>query len=177
MEVVVPALAASRIGLFRLGTAPLAVVSLCVVAWLVSSVRADEQPAAEKPPEFTAEQTAAGIELFQKHVRVALAHKCVHCHGRDSTEGEFNLTTREGLLRGGSSGPAVTLGNGKASHLYKLAARLEEPYMPDEGENLTADELAHLERWIDLGAPYDKPLLEPDADKSPWTERTVAPDA
>ncbi|MEX2186632.1 MAG: PSD1 and planctomycete cytochrome C domain-containing protein [Pirellulales bacterium] len=133
----------------------------------VKDVKADQ-------PSFTAEQTAEGMELFQKHVRLVLAHKCVTCHGGDSTEGEFNITTHEGLLRGSDSGAAVKLGSGKESHLYKLAARLEEPYMPDEGENLTAEELAHLARWIDLGAPYDKPLVESDADDTPWTERKVA---
>jgi hypothetical protein len=131
----------------------------------------------EKMTTFSAEQTAAGIEVFQKHVRLALAHKCVHCHGGDSSEGEFNLTTREGLLKGGSAGEAVKLGGGKESLMYKLAARLEEPYMPEEGESLTAEELAHLAKWIDLGAPYDKPLTEPEADKSPWTERKVAENA
>jgi hypothetical protein len=131
----------------------------------------------EKMLTFSSEQTAAGVEIFQKHVRLALAHKCVHCHGGDSSEGEFNLTTREGLLKGGSAGAAVKLGGGKESLMYKLAARLEEPYMPDEGESLTAEELEHLAKWIDLGAPYDKPLVEADNDKLPWTERKVAADA
>lgn len=134
-------------------------------------------PAKGDPPKFTADETAEGTELFRKHVRLVLAHKCVTCHGGDSTEGEFDITTREGLLRGSESGAAVKLGSGKDSHMFKLAARQEEPYMPDEGENLSAEELAHLARWIDLGAPYDKPLVEPDADKTPWTERKVAEDA
>ncbi len=125
-------------------------------------------------PSFTAEQTAEATELFQKHVRLVLAHKCVSCHGVDSTEGEFDITTRDGLLRGSYNGAAITLGSGKESRMYKLAARLEEPYMPDEGENLTPEELARLARWIDLGAPYDKSLVDSDADKVPWTERTIA---
>jgi hypothetical protein len=134
----------------------------------------DARAAAAEQPSFSAEQTAEATELFQKHVRLVLAHKCVTCHGGDSTEGEFDITTRESLLRGSYNGAAVKLGNGKDSRMYKLAARLEEPYMPDEGENLTADELAHLARWIDLGAPYDKPLVEADDDKTPWTERRIA---
>jgi hypothetical protein len=32
--------------------------------------------------------------------------------------------------------------------------------MPPTGTPLNRDQLAHLQRWIDLGAPYDKPLLE-----------------
>jgi hypothetical protein len=115
-----------------------------------------------------------GLDVFTKHVRLILAHKCVRCHGGDATEAEFNLVTRDGLLKGGAGGRAIVPGDAKSSRLYKLVARQEEPYMPDEGEKLTAQELGHLARWIDLGAPYDKPLIDANAAVDDWRMRKVS---
>ena len=125
----------------------------------------------------TAAGGGEGLDVFSKHVRLILAHKCVRCHGGDATESEFNLVTREGLLKGGAGGRAIVLGDAKNSRLYKLAARQEEPYMPEEGEKLTEQELGHLARWIELGAPYDKPLVDPDAAVDDWRMRKVSAEA
>src|SRR5439155_16239909 len=93
-------------------------------------------------------------------VRPLLLERCVKCHGGDKTKGEFDLTTRGGLLHGGSSGPAIIAGKAKDSRLYKLITHLEDPPMPAQGPKLQDDQIAHLARWIDLGAPYDRPLLD-----------------
>src|SRR5262249_57398929 len=37
--------------------------------------------------------------------------------------------------------------------------------------------VAQVMTWIDLGAPYDAPLVASKAKKTPWTERVVAADA
>ena len=104
---------------------------------------------------------AESRDLFGKSVRGILADNCLKCHGGDKTRAEFSLATRETLLKGGENGLAVVIGKGKSSRLYRLAARLEEPHMPPKGnEPLTAPQLADLERWIDLGAAYDKPLID-----------------
>src|SRR5262249_10700534 len=66
-------------------------------------------------------------------------------------------------LRGGDGGPAVVPGKARASRLYRAAAHLDEPHMPprdEKGGPLNGDQLALLARWIDLGAPYDRPLLD-----------------
>ena len=117
-----------------------------------------------------------GLEVFATHLRPLLAHRCGSCHGAGSVEGEFDLSTRESLLAGGASGVAVVPGKAAESRMYRLAARLEEPHMPEEGDSLTAEELGWLAEWIDRGAPYDKPLIDQN-DRGPWTERTIAPEA
>ena len=109
-------------------------------------------------------------------VRELLAHRCGSCHGAGAVEGGLDLATRETLLAGGSRGPAVVPGNAGASLLYRLAARLEEPHMPAEGDPLTAEELAAVAAWIDAGAGYDRPLLAP-ADATPWTDRVIPDEA
>lgn len=117
-----------------------------------------------------------GLEVFTNHLRPLLAHRCGSCHGAGTVESDFDISTREKLLAGGASGPAIVPGKASESLMYRLAARLEEPHMPEEGDALTEVELGWLAEWINRGAPYDKPLID-DADRGPWTERKIAPEA
>src|SRR6266446_370814 len=56
---------------------------------------------------------------FTRDVQPILAGNCVRCHGGSEAQGKLRLDTREGLLRGGASGPVVLPGNGKGSPLYQ----------------------------------------------------------
>ncbi len=132
------------------------VVLGAATAWPVSAA----QPTKPAVPADHAEQMARGLELFIKHVRPLLLERCVKCHGGDKTKGDFDLTTRAALLRGGNSGPAVVAGKAQASRLYKLVTQQEDPPMPAQGPKLTNDQLAYVARWINLGAPYDRPLVD-----------------
>jgi hypothetical protein len=114
----------------------------------------------EPLPADHAEQMARGREVFTKHVRQLLLDRCVKCHGGEKTRSGLDLTTREGLLKGGDSGPVVVPHKAKDSRLYQLVSHLEEPYMPPNSDKLPDAQLSHITSWIDLGAPYDKPLLD-----------------
>jgi hypothetical protein len=105
---------------------------------------------------------AAGRELFDRSVRTILLESCFKCHGGGpKVRGGLDLANRPLLLKGGDNGPAVVPGKHSASRLYRLAARLDEPFMPPKGhEALSKRHLADLARWIDLGAPYGQPLAE-----------------
>lgn len=116
------------------------------------------------------------LEIFSTKLRVLLAHRCAGCHGAGTVEGDFDMSTRESLLAGGGSGPAIVPGKATESLMYRLAARLEEPHMPEEGDALTEEELRWLAEWINRGAPFDKPLVE-YSDRGQWTERVVKPEA
>jgi hypothetical protein len=120
-------------------------------------------PIAESPSVSAdhSRQMAAGRELFTGKVRGILGERCFKCHGGGKTRGGLNMITRESLLKGGDSGAVFVPGNGKQSRLYRMAAHLADPAMPPAGnKKLDRTELAALLRWIDLGAPYDKPLSE-----------------
>jgi cytochrome c553 len=122
-------------------------------------------------PADHAEQMAASIELFKGHVRDVLVQQCVHCHGGKETHGEFDLTTREGLLKGGELGPAVVVGKPDDSLLMKLVRHAGDPHMPQEAEKLPDESLAQLAAWIAAGAAYDKPLVDTAAE---MTAKTVS---
>jgi hypothetical protein len=64
----------------------------------------------------------------------------------------INWRTRDGMLRGGSRGPALVPGDAEASRLYRYVAGLEKPSMPP-GDSLAGGEVAALKAWIAAGAP------------------------
>src|SRR3954468_15465852 len=96
-------------------------------------------------------------------VKQILVDNCVKCHGGEKTKGEFDLTSREGLLHPGSEGANVVPGKAGESRLMKLVRHLDEPHMPQKGEKLTDAQIAKIAAWIDAGAPYDAPLIAKEA--------------
>ena len=94
---------------------------------------------------------AQSSEYFESRVRPVLAANCYDCHGGAKTSG-LDLRTRDGMLRGGSRGPALVPGDAEASRLYRYVAGLEKPSMPP-GDPLSGGEVAALKAWIAEGAP------------------------
>src|SRR5687768_17823729 len=81
---------------------------------------ADEVP--EKiavAPEHAANM-AAGLKLFRDEVKGVLVKRCFDCHGGEAKESEFDLSTRETLLKGGLEGKAIVAGKAKESRLVQL---------------------------------------------------------
>ena len=110
---------------------------------------------ADREPVNHVEQVRAGTALFQKSVRAVLVKECLHCHGGKQTKGDFDLTTREKLLESGMVEKTAA-----TSRLVSLIRQSEEPHMPFKGDKLSADQIAAIEKWIDLGAHYDRPLVD-----------------
>src|SRR5262245_36950633 len=128
------------------------------------------------PPEFDPAHAAKmqeGLSLFKAQVRQVLIDKCVDCHGGDEVESGFDLATRKGLLRGGAHGPAVVAGKSADSNVVRFVSHKEKPFMPAEADKLPAEQITAIGRWIDLGAPYDKPLVENPRDPDSWVNAVV----
>ena len=117
-----------------------------------------EVPQAKVSPRH-AKDMARGLELFKREVRGVLVENCLRCHGGKRVQSKLDLSTREGLLVGGKAGPAIVPGSSAKSRLYRLVAHIAEPHMPHRSERLEEEKIAALARWIDFGAPYDKPLV------------------
>src|SRR5262245_29285026 len=80
------------------------------------------------------EKFARGLELFKKSVRQTLVQHCLKCHGGQKVEAEFNLASRELILKGGTSGKVVEPGKAAASRLVQRLKHAEKPGMPFNGE-------------------------------------------
>src|SRR5262249_15392534 len=99
---------------------------LVALLWAALGSPAAGQTPTPLPPDH-AERMAKGTEFFKKHVRQLLTERCLKCHGGEKTRADFDLSTREGLLKGGDGGTAVIPCEPKKSRLLRLVAHLEEP--------------------------------------------------
>ncbi len=114
-----------------------------------SALLAADKPEKGKTPALD----PAGVQFFEKHIRPVLVGKCYQCHAADSKEikGGLVLDTRDGLLKGGDSGPAVVPKNIDDSILIE-ALKHEGLEMPPN-EKLSDDVIAKFEQWVRMGAP------------------------
>jgi mono/diheme cytochrome c family protein len=141
--------------------------ALCVAASCVLSagqVRADDA------------QREQGLALFAGGVRVALVQHCGACHTGEEVEGEFDLTTRDSLLKGGLAGAAILPGKSAESLLVKMLRHERKPVMPKDADPLPKELVDRIAKWVDLGAPYDAPLVKGAEGPPEWTRRVVSPE-
>jgi len=95
---------------------------------------------------------ASCIGLWAQGDAAAILQKnCLGCHGPAAMSG-LDLRSREGLLKGGTRGPAIVPGQATASLLYGFVAGTSKPVMPPSGA-LKPEDVAVIERWINSGAP------------------------
>jgi hypothetical protein len=99
--------------------------------------------------------SAAEPTLFSERVAPLLQQRCASCHNSTKKRGGLDLTTREHLLAGGDTGPAVKPGAAADSLLLQMIVGADAK-MPKKGLKLTVDEAAALRQWIDDGAPWPK---------------------
>ncbi len=83
---------------------------------------------------------------------------CVQCHGGEKTKGGLDLTTRDDLMLGGETGPAIVANRPEESLLYRMVTHEEEPGMPHKEDKLPDAEIAKIAAWIRAGVPYERTL-------------------
>jgi hypothetical protein len=94
------------------------------------------------------------IEFFESKIRPVLVQKCYGCHNSKmpAPKGNLVLDNREGLLKGGVSGPALVPGKPAESRLLKVLSYSDPlAQMPPSGK-LPDSVLADFEQWIARGA-------------------------
>ncbi len=118
------------------------------LAWDSGSVTA------QVPASTGAHPTPEQREFFETTIRPLLADNCHGCHsGRvDAPFAGLRLDSRDGLLAGGDSGPAIVPGQPDNSALVqRLHGR---PVLMPPGGPLTDDAIAALTEWVAMGAPW-----------------------
>jgi hypothetical protein len=113
----------------------------------------------------------ADLQFFENKIRPILVEKCYKCHSReaDKVRGGFLLDSHEGLLEGGSTGPAIVLGKPDESLLIQ-AIRYNDPdlQMPPKGNKLSDREIADLTEWVRRGAPDPRGLASKGSSSSKY---------
>ena len=93
-------------------------------------------------------------EFFENRVRPVLAESCMDCHGR-LRRGNLRLNSREAMMRGGDSGPAIIPGDPDGSLLIQTVRHeIEGQEMPRDEDPLTPQQIEGLIEWIRMDAPW-----------------------
>lgn len=106
-------------------------------------------------PALGQDATRAGDEFFETKIRPALVTHCYECHSTESgkARGGLKVDTRDALLRGGDSGPAVVTKLPEKSTLYQALLYHDDGLqMPPKGK-LPQATIDDFRRWILMGAP------------------------
>ncbi|MCB1226750.1 MAG: PSD1 domain-containing protein, partial [Verrucomicrobiales bacterium] len=103
--------------------------------------------------------------LFTLKVGPLIAEKCNGCHGDDpdKIKGEFKSLTREDFLKGGESFDDILVpGDASKSRVLEMVRWQDPDYEmpPKENDRLTPEQIAHLESWIQAGAPWPNESMQ-----------------
>ncbi len=115
---------------------------LCGVVWVLASPVFAQQ----SPP-------AAQVEFFEKHVRPVLVRHCYECHSATEDNGGLRVDSRQALLTGGDSGPAIIPGKPGESLLIEAVRYGNRDLQMPPRNALSPDQVSRLEEWIAMGAP------------------------
>jgi cytochrome c len=105
---------------------------------------------------LAARDAGSKFEFYTTKVKPIFDANCARCHGGANHRGGLNIDTRESLLKGGHSGPAIVPGDPAKSLLVTLI-RHEGPAddpknMPPNKDMLSDSDIQTVEMWIKAGA-------------------------
>ena len=112
------------------------------------------QQDATAAPQATPQASAGSAAFFEARIRPILAANCFDCHN-EKAEGDLRVDSRDGLLTGGTRGPAIVPGKPDESLLIKAVKQQQgAPKMPKGRGALKPEDIDALVAWIREGAPW-----------------------
>lgn len=96
-------------------------------------------------------------------VQPLLQNRCYSCHGAEKQKGKLRMDNISFMLKGGEDGASLVLGRANESELIKrmlLPISNDDHMPPKEKPQLSAEEIALLQWWINEGAAVDKKVAE-----------------
>jgi len=128
-----------------------------------------------------------GVAFFEKRIRPLLEEKCVECHGAEKQKGGLRLDSREGWVKGGESGTALTPGKPDESLLIRGVRYWDKDFQMPPKHPLPPERVGDLIEWVKLGAPDPREgtaavpksasTIDLEAGRKHWAFQPVAPSA
>jgi hypothetical protein len=139
-----------------------AVAALALVLSPWAATRSAGQEASKGIP-------ADQLSFFEKKIRPVLVKECYSCHSAiaEKVKGKLLLDTRDGIRKGGATGPAVVPGNVKDSLMLEGLRWNDETFRMPPAHKLPDTVIADFEQWIKMGAPDPR---DTGATKAAWGE-------
>jgi mono/diheme cytochrome c family protein len=98
--------------------------------------------------------TRAGNKFFETEVRPLLSQHCFECHGEKKQKGGLRVDNIGFLKTGGDTGPALVPGDPEKSPMIEAVRYKNKDFQMPPKEQLTEAQVAVLEKWIKMGAPW-----------------------
>ena len=95
----------------------------------------------------------AKTDFFESKIRPVLATHCFECHGHKD-KGGLTLDSREAILQGGDSGPAIVPGKPEKSLLMTAVQHADPELEMPPKKKLPPEAIADLSQWIRAGAVW-----------------------
>jgi hypothetical protein len=119
-------------------------------------------------PTMAGSPDAGTDRFFETNVRPVLAGTCVKCHGEKKASGGLRLDSREAVLKGGETGPAVVPGDPKASLLVQAIRHSDDTLKMPPNKPLPRSVQDDLASWIAAGAPWPQFAARPISGHAHW---------
>jgi mono/diheme cytochrome c family protein len=105
-------------------------------------------------------------DFFEKRIRPVFARNCIACHGTTKMGG-LDMSSREALLSGGASGPAIVPGDAAKSLLIQAVSHQHEKIrMPLQQPRLPDEQISDMVDWVKAGAFWPEPVAAPASAKT-----------
>src|SRR5882724_11885924 len=101
-------------------------------------------------------------DFFETRIRPVLVNNCFTCHAA-SQLGGLRMDSRDAILKGGKSGPAMAPGNPDKSLIIEAVRQTNPKLKMPMGGKLKDPEIQDLVAWVKAGANW------------PVTDKAVAP--
>ena len=122
-------------------------------------------------------------EFFESKIRPLLVEHCQPCHSTNPQAG-LRLDSRDTILQGGRSGPAVVPGDPDASLLIRVISHTHERIKMPPNRKLIGRQIDDFRAWIQLGAPWPAPkpadlrsVRITDSQRRFWAWQPIPPSA
>jgi len=133
---------------------------------------------------FVAAQAVAGPgtmdqreAFFESNIRPVLVARCIKCHGGEKTSNSLSVISRDTLVKGGDSGPAIVPGQPQQSLLIQVIRYQSDDVKMPPDKKLPDRVIADFEQWIREGAVWPtakKRIAAAPSTKEPhWAFRPV----
>ena len=109
------------------------------------------------------------LNHFENKIRPVLVERCYECHSASQkVKGGLILDTKDGLLKGGDTGPAIDLNAPDKSLLLRAIRHQDDLQMPPKSERLPESVANDFALWIKSGAPDPRTAESKPAQTIDW---------
>src|SRR5688572_12602593 len=107
------------------------------------------------PPQASPDDPASA-EFFEKKIRPILVDRCYSCHSATApkVKGGLRVDSREHLLKGGETGPAIVPGHPEKSLFVEVISYKNVDLKMPPKSKLPANQIADLTEWVRKGATW-----------------------